>query len=388
MNLSSFEQNDLLWFWFVNIKQVGIITRQKLINAFGHPFSIYRLSDTQLSPFLNARQLEYFHKSKNMNAMAEGMRRLEQENTSFIHWESPEYPEKLRHLPDPPYGLYLRGRLPDPDCPAIALIGSRRATGYGRQTASAFAGRLARSGIQIISGLAEGIDTAGHKGALENGGYTLGIVGGGIDTIYPRENFNLYITMYEKGGVLSEWNVGVPNQSGLFPMRNRLISAFSDGIFVVEAAARSGTNITVDQALEQGKTVFALPGRITDINSKGTNQMIRDGAVPVLDPRDIVERLSLEGFRFEKNKNDRFQSLSAGLSRREKEDHSETSQKTDPDQNIILELLDEKDPVDFASLLRSTGYGIGRLSHLLHQLEISGKVIQPRQNVYIKVLSL
>ena len=157
--------------------------------------------------------------------------------------------------------------------------------------AEQFAGELSRRGIQIISGLAAGIDAAGHRGALQAGGYTLGILGGGIDTMYPRANYFLYRQMYERGGVLSEYNLGIPNSPGLFPIRNRLISAMADGVFVLEAGEKSGSFITIDQALEQGKDVFALPGRISDPLSEGCNRLIAEGAVLVQRPEDIAAPL-------------------------------------------------------------------------------------------------
>ena len=213
------------------------------------------------------------------------------------------------------------------------------------------------------------------------GGYTLGILGGGIDTIYPRENFNLYMDMYQTGGVLSEWNMGIPNKAGLFPMRNRLISALSDGVFVLEAALRSGTNITVDQALEQGKTVYALPGRITDVNSMGTNLLIREGAVPVLSLDDIIGQLELAGFVTERK----------GRAGRETgrpgemiDGAGEAAWMLTEPQKQVLDMIDEQDPVSFERLMRLGGFDTGSLHHILYQLEDHGLISQPVQHLYLK----
>ena len=172
------------------------------------------------------------------------MQKLETSGVRFVHWESPEYPRKFRQLFDPPYGIYVKGRLPAEDMPVLGMVGSRAATPYGLHMAQSFAESLALQGIQIVSGLAAGIDAASHRGALRAGGYTLGILGGGIDSMYPRENFSLYMQMYERGGVLSEYNLGVPNSPGLFPLRNRLISGIADGVFVLEAGEKSATEFT------------------------------------------------------------------------------------------------------------------------------------------------
>ncbi|MBQ9155700.1 MAG: DNA-processing protein DprA [Eubacterium sp.] len=369
---------DLLWYWFVNIKTVGLNTREKLLSFFGNPLAVYQAGEKDLSLILEEKQMKSFLRSRNLDSVREDMERLAKTNTRFIHWESPDYPARLRHLPDPPYGLYLRGCLPDPNRPCLAMIGSRKATPYGRRIAEQFAFSLAGYGIQIISGLAEGIDSCSHRGALQGNGYTLGVLGGGIDSMYPRENFNLYMSMYERGGVLSEWNLGVPNHSGLFPLRNRLISGLSDAVFVLEAGKRSGTFITVDQALEQGRTVFALPGRVTDVNSMGTNQLICDGAIPVSCPEDIVEYLVSGGFSLV-----RFST-----------DDSETDARSGGnnmsmtiEEQKVYNLIDEKDPIDYDGLLAASGYEMGKLSHLLFQLESSGNIYQPNQNVYLRSLT-
>ena len=377
----SYTENDMLWYWFVNMAGIGLQTRKVLIDHFGHPGELPGASHTLLSSLVRPGQLAALMSSYHPEEAAGGLCRLQESGTSFIHWESENYPEKFRNLPCPPYGLYLRGRLPDPKIPSIAMIGSRRSTAYGRSVARDFAAGLAGAGVQIISGLAEGIDTESHRGALMAGRYTLGILGGGIDTIYPRENFNLYMDMYQTGGVLSEWNMGIPNKAGLFPMRNRLISALSDGVFVLEAALRSGTNITVDQALEQGKTVYALPGRITDVNSMGTNLLIREGAVPVLSLDDIIGQLELAGFVTERK----------GRAGRETGRPGEmidgageaAGMLTEP-QKQVLDMIDEQDPVSFERLMRLGGFDTGSLHHILYQLEVHGLISQPVQHLYLK----
>ncbi|MCD8020385.1 MAG: DNA-processing protein DprA, partial [Clostridiales bacterium] len=283
-------ENDFYWYWFVNIPGVGRVTQKRLLERFGHPKEVFLAPRNRYRDLLTSKQLASLEQSrKQINHDIFG--ELKKNNSRFLHWESTDYPEKFRQIFDPPYGLYVRGRLPMDSRPTLELIGARAAPSYGIQMAEYFAEIFATQGIQIVGGLASGIDAACHRGALRGNGYTLGILGGGIDTIYPRENFNLYWEMYERGGVLSEYNLGIPNHPGLFPERNRLISAISDGVFVIEAGKKSGSLITADQALEQGKDVFALPGRITDRLSVGCNHLIAEGAIPVLRPEDVLQAL-------------------------------------------------------------------------------------------------
>lgn len=381
------ETRDFFWFWFVNIRGIGGVTRKKLLNCFGHPERIYYGEEIELSGLLNGRQMTCFKKSRNKNNIIASMRKLEQNKIRFIHWESEEYPNALRRIFDPPYGVYLIGKMPEKNRPVLGMVGARNATIYGRKTAEYFAKSLAEHGVQIISGLAAGIDAASHRGALCGEGYTLGILGGGIDTIYPRENFNLYMELYERGGVLSEYNMGVANYPGLFPARNRLISGMSDGIFVLEAGEKSGSFITVDQALEQGKDVFSLPGRITDPMSVGCNRLISQGAYPVQTPEDILQ--ILEG---KKNRNILIQEQKMTESGGRKDDLSSKIVYQgrepgfhSPEQKKIYRLLDEIIPKNFDMLLQESGYNIRTLQHILFEMELLGWVYQPNQNVYIKI---
>ena len=177
----------------------------------------------------------------------------------------------------------------------IAIIGARNCTRYGREMARFFGRELAGCGVGIISGLARGIDGMAHQGALEADGYTVGILGCGIDQIYPPENANLFQKVQQQGAIISESNIGIRPSPGLFPERNRLIAGLADGILVVEAMQKSGTFITVDQGLDQGKEIFALPGRLTDVKSAGCNRLLKLGAHVVTEVADILEILRIAG---------------------------------------------------------------------------------------------
>ncbi len=208
---------------------------------------------------------------------------------SFYSMEDPAYPKRLREIPDPPYGLFVKGRLPDHARPCVAIIGARMASAYGREQARRFAKELAENGIQIVSGMARGIDGIAERAAFDGGGVSFAVLGSGVDVCYPRENQNLYDRTVKEGGVISEYFPGMQPLAQFFPARNRIISGLAEVLLVVEARAHSGTLITVDMALEQGKEVFAIPGRVSDALSFGCNRLIRQGAGIAMEPRDILE---------------------------------------------------------------------------------------------------
>lgn len=372
----SFDNNDFYWYWFTNIAGIGVKTQKKLLEHFGHPSTIYNAPESEIKGILTTGQCKEVIASKNQKKIEASIRKLEKREIYFFHRESQEYPERLAQLYEPPNLLYYIGRLPNFSKPILAIVGARRATIYGRKMAREFAKSLAECGIQIVSGMAAGVDAAGHKGALDANGYTLGVLGGGIDTIYPVENFNLYQQVYQMGGVLSEYNMGISPQKGLFPMRNRIISGLSDGIFVTEAGARSGSLITADQGLEQGKDIFALPGRITDCMSRGCNDLISQGAVLVRSPEDIMDIIIKEGKTGNKKKNmdvnrEKFFKKQKFFCENKKEEK-------------VYSLLDEIHPMTFENLLENSGFSAFELQHILMKFELKNIIYQIEQNVYLR----
>ncbi|MDH3253895.1 MAG: DNA-processing protein DprA [Acidobacteriota bacterium] len=201
----------------------------------------------------------------------------------------PDYPSALFDLALPPPVLYCRGHLDSR--PAMAIVGSRRSDPYGLEVAELFSSELSRQGLSIVSGLAVGIDAAAHRGALNAGGHTLAVLGCGIDIAYPRSNRRLAADLGKTGAVISEFPLGSPPKAWHFPVRNRIIAAVSIGTLVIRATPRSGSLITAGHALELGRNVFAIPGTIFDRRSIGPNCLIRDGAIPVQHPREIIESL-------------------------------------------------------------------------------------------------
>ena len=204
------------------------------------------------------------------------------------------FPERLREIPESPGCIYLKGRLPDPVEMTVGIIGARDGTEYGKMVARTLAKELSEYGISIISGMAYGIDTAAHEGALLGGGKTYAVLGCGVDICYPAINRKLYSKIQEEGGIISEYPEGSPPLPHHFVARNRLIAGLSDILIVVEAKERSGTFITVDRALEQGKQVFVVPGRITDPLSRGCNKLLMEGASLCLSKEDILSCFSIE----------------------------------------------------------------------------------------------
>lgn len=216
---------------------------------------------------------------------------LRERGICLITEQEAAFPKRLKEIPDPPWAIYYVGELPQADKKAVALIGARDCSEYGRYMAGQFGAAFAKAGVQVISGMARGIDGIGQSTALKEGGYSLGVLGCGVDICYPRENQALYDALLAGGGVCSEYPPGVVPKSVLFPPRNRIISGLCDAVLVVEARERSGTLITVDMALEQGREVYALPGRATDPLSGGCNRLIRQGAGLVCTPEELLAEL-------------------------------------------------------------------------------------------------
>ena len=204
-----------------------------------------------------------------------------------------DYPPKLNNIPGAPSGIYVKGKLPDPDIPTVAIVGSRNCTEYGRAMAEYFAAALASAGVQIISGMARGIDGIAQKAAFDTGAPTYGVLGCGVDVIYPKENEELFKKVITNGGLIAEVAPGSQALKSQFPSRNRIISGLSDILLVVEARVKSGTGITVRFALDQGKDIFAVPGRLTDPLSAGCNRLITEGAGMARTPDDILKALGI-----------------------------------------------------------------------------------------------
>jgi DNA processing protein len=227
-------------------------------------------------------------------AAADEIRRAEGRGAGLVPLDAPNYPALLRQIYDPPLVLWVLGRLQGGEAgPTVALVGTRAASPQGRSLARGMARDLAAAGASIVSGLARGIDTAAHEGALDGGGRTLAVLGSGVDRVYPPENEDLAGRVATDGAVVSELPLGTPPLAGHFPRRNRIIAGLSEAVVVVEAPKRSGALVTARLALDEGRDVFAVPGHPASASSFGSNGLIRDGAVLVRDARDVAEGMGL-----------------------------------------------------------------------------------------------
>lgn len=214
---------------------------------------------------------------------------------NYVNYSDNDFPTKLLNIPSPPYGLFVKGNLPDENIKSVAVVGSRECSEYGRDCAQYFGAKLAEKGIQVISGMAWGIDGISQMEAIKSGGKSYGVLGCGVDVIYPIKNSGLYNMLCENGnGVISEYDINTKACSRLFPPRNRIIAGLCDLLLVIEARAKSGTLITVNMAMEQGKSIMAVPGRITDELSRGCLMLIGEGAIPAVSIDSILDELGLD----------------------------------------------------------------------------------------------
>jgi len=279
------------WVGLTRVYGLGPKRFQLLLNKIGTPEKIWNSKEVELAAVLGRTSpvVQNILKCRATLDLEKELAALEDYQVQVITLQDPEYPVNLLNIYDPPPVLYVRGSLSKEDSRSVAVVGSRRATPYGRAMADRLAGDLAREGFTVVSGLARGVDTYGHQGVLKAGGRTIAVLGCGVDIVYPRENQSLFEEIVAKGAVISEFPLGTPPEATNFPARNRIISGLSLGVLVIEAAEDGGALITADFALEQGRDVFAVPGPITNRYSRGTNRLIKDGAKLVEGVEDIVE---------------------------------------------------------------------------------------------------
>lgn len=274
------------------IKNLKETTLKSLISEFKPLNKVFNSSE-QLNKLVEKEFFKKLQEAKKHNIDAE-LERLKKENVEIITFEDENYPDNLKDLPDISPVLYIKGKIISNDSLSVAIVGSRRSTYYGKSIAEQFAADFASLGVTVVSGLARGIDTCAHKGTIDAAGRTIAVLGSGIDRIYPPENKELFYKISENGAVVSEFPLGTQPWAGNFPARNRLISGLSKAIVVIEASLKSGIFSTVEWALNQGKTIFAVPGNINSETSKGTNQLIKDGAIPATSSKDVLEYLGIE----------------------------------------------------------------------------------------------
>ena len=351
--------------WYAWAAFPGFTNRQKieLLELGWRAEDDWQLPESA-APFLKEEKKTAWEKYRNnWEHQTQRWDMLEEGGMHLLAYPEEEYPEVYRQLYEPPAVLFYKGRLPSVDMPLAAIVGARDCSAYGREMAEYFARSLAERGIGIVSGLAYGIDSAAHRGALQANGYTLGILGTGADVCYPQESKYLYEHMICTGGVLSEFLPGAAPLPYHFPQRNRLISGLASCLLVMEAKKRSGSFITVEYALEQGKEVFALPGRVGDVLSEGCNRLIRSGAALLQTPEQVVEYF------------ENFCKIIEPPEKNEKEGLA-------GDEKLVYSCLDLS-PRHFQVILEATGLSLARLAQVLLQLEQKEWITQPVEGFYV-----
>ncbi len=298
-----------------------------------------------------------------------------------ISRSDPAYPKRLLQLPDMPKRLFVIGSLPDDTRPTVGIVGARLCDLYGKKTAEDFGRILAANGVQIISGMAIGIDGASQKGALDVKGQTFAVLGCGADICYPTGNQTLYDQIAQTGGIISEQPCGTPPLRAFFPQRNRLISALSDVLLVVEAKSKSGSLITVDFALSQGKSIFAVPGRIGDALSDGCNRLISQGAGIACSPDDILQELSRLHCDFSQPT-----VTGASLRRRrlDKEKRVLSDSTLSANAKALYKLLNDRDPISSDELMAKTNLSVSQCNTALVELQLRDLITLSGLNHFLR----
>ena len=268
------------WIWLASIDGLGAIRKMRALQKFRTPENFYKASKDEILSIDGFGEAIYrkIENSKDLKNVEKLILLNEKYGVKYINFFDDEYPENLRNIYDMPITLFYKGDITLLKEKNVAIIGSRNASNYGLKNAYNIAKDCIKENYTVVSGLARGIDSYAHKGALAACGKTIGVLGCGLDIVYPKENFELYREIIERGLIISEHVLGTRPSPENFPMRNRIISGIADKIIVVEASVNSGTSITVNCALEQGKDVYAVPGNINSNMSIGTNKLIKDGA--------------------------------------------------------------------------------------------------------------
>lgn len=354
------------WYWLAKVEEVGGSTRTKLLEIFGSAQEIFRAKESELNNAgISKKALRALLHPRYREGVLEEFHKLQEKHIYFVTKSEEVFPKHLKTIPDAPDFLFYRGKLPLEEKPSVAIVGARECSSYGRGIAQMLAEELAGAGIQIVSGMARGVDGHAQKAALRFG-KSFGVLGCGVDLCYPIENFSLFEELIEKGGILSEYAPASPALSWHFPMRNRILSGLADGLVVVEARKRSGTLITVECALEQGKDVFAVPGRIADPLSEGCNDLIRQGACMVTGSEDILFEL-LKHYPESQN-----------LKKLEKNKFL-----LEDTEKIVYAYL-RLEPRHIEEILFSVEFPLPELMKILFSLEAKGLVYSPAGNYYAR----
>lgn len=378
-------------YWLHNVQGIGEKTFKMLVEEMGGAKEVYNASEKRIERMLKQNSRESRIAEGKIKALLQSRKdwkveekygQMAEKGISMVSIWDVEYPLRLKKIAGSPAVLYYMGKLPGEERTALAVIGARECSEYGVYTAKAFGKKIGEAGIDIISGMARGIDGISQRAALDAGGRSYAVLGCGADICYPASNSELYGQIRERGGIISPFPPGTPPRKNLFPYRNRIVAGLSDGVLVIEARQKSGTWITVDMALEQGKDVYAVPGRITDRLSDGCNLLIQQGAGIALTPEDVISELAILRNREGKRKapDERMPHQEKG-----KRTEAETAEETE---NKILDFLDFT-PKSSDEILELTGKAginmtLPQLLFELIQLCMEGKAGQVGGNYFVR----
>jgi DNA processing protein len=349
------------WLALSLVPGVGSTLMRRLLDRFKTPEAVFKAPGKELLTVegLGEKVAQEIQRGPSERVVERELSLLRKVGGRVITFKDQDYPTRLREIYDPPAILYARGELKKEDELAVAIVGSRKTTPYGRWFTEKVGRELARHGVTIVSGMARGIDSLGHWGAISGGGRTIAVLGCGVDVIYPSENRKLFAEIIDHGAILSEFPMGSAPEGGHFPRRNRIISGLSIGVVVVQASEKSGSLITAGYALEQGREVFAVPGNVGTDSSRGTHRLIKEGAKLVESSEDILEEILPQWSR-EREAVEKAGALKPDLAEEER---------------VLYELLGEI-PLHIDAMIRESGLDPGKVSSLLLNLELKGLISQ------------
>ena len=357
-------QNKILpWLSLHMIPRLGNTVICRLVERFGDPERVFDATIPDLLKIVGMKPevARNIAGRASIQSAEEEFRKVEEQGARIISFADPSYPELLRQIHNPPIVLYAKGKEFPKERRSIAIVGSRNPTHYGFDAAESFGFDFACRGVTVISGMARGIDSAAHRGCLRGGGFTVAVIGTGIDVVYPSENKTLFKQIAENGMILSEFPMGSPPEPWNFPIRNRIISGLCEGIVVVEATKKSGSLITASLALEQNREVFAVPGSIHSFKSTGTHHLIKQGACLAEKADDVLEELGFSG-KLAKGGNP-------------EESNSDLSPALDAREKTIYECLGDY-PVHMDEIMRKGKLQAGEAASILMEMELKGLIKQ------------
>lgn len=355
-------------YWLASMYEISSQKKRMLIEYGISSEELYYMNEKSLEKidFLTNENVECIRKNRCIFDIDEKWGDFSEKGINFVSLECEAFPYKLKNITDCPYSLFYIGRLPDDSKKNVAIVGARNRSAYGSDVARLIGQRLAENGVGVISGLARGIDSDSHIGCLKGKGQTYAVLASGVDICYPRENKYIYEQIKQKGGIISENLPGTQARSFLFPLRNRIISALSDAVVVIEAKSKSGSLISADYALEQGKDIYAVPGRISDSLSEGCNKLIYQGAQIIYNIDDFLESLdiytsnSYVQMDFKKN-------------------------LLEKDELLVYSLLDFR-PLGISYLMNQLNIELSLLINVLERLQDKGFINEIIPNYFVKVL--